>query len=456
MLPAGWGWGVVDFEQVMEAAAARAGESAMIVGSRNGGGAGVEAARVWVDGVSAMSGLEMRMLAALGEHAREVTITLLADPDAAEMIEMRGTGQIGAAQNEEGHGLFARTERLHRRLTDLFRQRRVRVIETLALRERFRFAAPALRQLAAELWRGGEETRNAKRETRNHKSETRNPKPEIENPRIEAQITNHESRITAHDAQGGVELWECSDPETEVRVVAQAIRNLVIGSGAENADGKNHGLRYRQIGIIVPDMEGYGDALRRVLGEHGIPHFIDERRGLGHHPLVELLRSAVAIAESGWDREDLLLYMKTRLAGVSEEQAAWVENYIIEHGITHVSWSEPWTWMRPMSWKKMRRDMCRPAARERLQQVNAVRQKVWGDLRLWWELAGGLGGAGGKRETRNAKRETAGSGTTAQETNNGAAWATGLRRLLERLAVPAQMEKWAARARRHPARSSWH
>ena len=46
----------------------------------------MEAARIWVDGISAMSGLEMRLLAALGRHAQEVTITLLADPDAAAIV----------------------------------------------------------------------------------------------------------------------------------------------------------------------------------------------------------------------------------------------------------------------------------------------------------------------------------------------------------------------------------
>ena len=288
--------------------------------------------------------------------------------------------------------MFARTERLHRRLTDSFRQQRVRIVETIALRERFRFADPALRKVEAELWGGGEETQNAKHKTRNDKSE-------MESANDIPQSTDHGPRTTDHDLSGGVELWECSDPETEVRVVAQAIRDWVIGPAAENAAGQHRAPRYRQIGIIVPDMQGYGDALRRVLGEHGIPHFIDERRGLGHHPLVELLRSAVAIAESGWDREDLLLYMKTRLAGISEEEAAWVENYIIEHGITHVTWSEPWTWIAPNVPQEDAEANLPASARERLRQVNVVRHKVWGDLKGWCNLGKP------KSENRNPKPE---------------------------------------------------
>ena len=61
-----------------------------------------------------MSTLEMWMLAALGEHAAEVTVTLLADPEPAEFRTMRA--------NEVS--LFSRTNRLHRRLTEMFGRNR--------------------------------------------------------------------------------------------------------------------------------------------------------------------------------------------------------------------------------------------------------------------------------------------------------------------------------------------
>ncbi len=414
------GSGILDFEQVMAAAAARTGESAIIAGGSSGAGEKLEGARIWVDGLSAMSGLEMQLLAALGRHAQETTITLLADPDAAAMVDMRGMRPSGAAQNDDTHGLFARTERLHRRLTDLFRQKQVRITETIALRKNFRFADTDLQILEAELW--SEEPRTTTHEFTGH------------GPRI----TDHDSRLTTPAPHAGVDLWECSDPETEVHVVAQAIRDLVVGSGAKTTGGNPHTLRYRQIGIIVPDMEGYADALRRVLSEHGIPHFIDARRGLGHHPLVELLRSIVAIAQSGWDREDLLLYMKTRLAGISEEQAAWVENYIIEHGITRVPWSEPWTWIAPNITEEDAEENVPASARERLKQVNAVREKVWNDLRAWWHVAQ----AAAKSALKNPRRPI-------QEVANapGPDWADALITLLAKLGVEEKVRVWAQSAR---------
>ncbi|HVT81254.1 MAG TPA: hypothetical protein VHM90_11415, partial [Phycisphaerae bacterium] len=103
-----------DFEQIMHAAAVRLGESTFITGKNSG------AAQVWIDAFSAMTALEMRMLAALARHAERVTVTLLADPDSPGMRSLRGGVD----------GLFSRTERLHRRLLDEFRRHEVTVDET--------------------------------------------------------------------------------------------------------------------------------------------------------------------------------------------------------------------------------------------------------------------------------------------------------------------------------------
>src|SRR4029079_164720 len=103
--------------------------------------------------------LEMRLLAALGQHAQQVTITLLADPDAAGIRHMRA----GSAQEV---ALFSRTERLYRRLHDEFRRHQVRVEGTVALRKPFRFDDPGIARIESELFDGpAERVRAASHET---------------------------------------------------------------------------------------------------------------------------------------------------------------------------------------------------------------------------------------------------------------------------------------------------
>jgi ATP-dependent helicase/DNAse subunit B len=125
-----------DFEYVMHQAALAMGRAPLLAG-----------ARVWVDAISALTALELRMLAGLGLHAREVTITLLADPETPAIREMRGSlpGESASV------GLFARTERLYLRLLDEFRRHGVAMGETVALREARRFADPAVQRVEAEL-----------------------------------------------------------------------------------------------------------------------------------------------------------------------------------------------------------------------------------------------------------------------------------------------------------------
>ncbi len=144
-----------------------------------------------------MSAQEIRLLMAMAEHGSEVTVTLLADPDGRAIRELRCA--------PEEMGLFGRTERLYCRLMDACGKHRVRVAGTTAMRVRYRFAAGALERVEEGLFAddfGAAAHGNKDAEGR-------------ENERCAA-----------------VEIWECSDPETEVRVAAQAIREWV-SAGAQ-------------------------------------------------------------------------------------------------------------------------------------------------------------------------------------------------------------------------------
>jgi ATP-dependent helicase/nuclease subunit B len=426
---------------------------------------------VWVDGFSAFSTLEIRMLVALGRHAQDLAITLLADPESAAVRDLRAAVTLGGERGDRedelilADGPFVRTERLHRRLIDAFRQHSVTIESTVPLREGHRFADPGLAAVEAHLFSDGAtaaraphaETPVAEQPARATLRSEKGKKKDVR--RVEAQSTLFDlleapieaaPAATARGTGGaptgaraafktGVEIWESSDPETEVRVTAQAIRDLVIGRRAE---GRATGLRYRQIGVIVPDLEGYADALRRVFSEHGIPHFIDQRRGIAHHPLVELLRSAVAIATNRWDRDDALLYLKTRLAGVSEEDVSLVENYLLEHDITHVPWSMPWKWIAPNRTEAEAGPRDLPAsAHERLARVNAVRAKVWADLEPWLKEAEAAAPKGDETSQLPA-------GEAAGMATEGAIVIQALRALMTRLNIEGQLQAWIDGARK--------
>ena len=243
-----------DFEQLMQCATEQVHVSTLITGGASG-----EKARIWVDATSAMSGQEVRLSDGAGAAFRDVTVTLLADPDSPGMKPPRKGDKLA-----EPSGLFARTERLHRRLMDCFARHGAAVEPPMALRETWRFIQPELKRVEAAVF--------------------------AETP-VVAVVAKEEipadlfSGVEAYAPQKagedeGVELWQCGEPETEVRAVAQRIRLLVMGDGKEqNEQGR---LRFRQIAVIAADLEGYQDAVRRIFA-HGIAFIIGQKRSAAHH-----------------------------------------------------------------------------------------------------------------------------------------------------------------------------
>ena len=424
-----------DFEHVMHHAALRAAQSPLIAGiggssSLPGGASGK--ARIWVDAFSTFSALELRLLAGLALAAEELTITLLADPDSSALRDLRQSTRPG---DTDDWGLFTRTERVHRRLIDTFRRHQVPLAPAVALRRTHRFLNPALARIEAEA------LDDAPRQLAGQ-----NALPLFEatavTPASQAATASPDPPPTPSAA---VEIWESSDPETEVRIAAQTIRQLVLGTtGSPQAKTCTTNLRYRQIAVIVPELDEsagasstYQDAIRRIFTQHRIPHFIDQRRGISHHPLIELLKSAVAVVSSAFQRDHLLLFLKTQLAGITEEEVALLENYSIEHGITGGraglgadAWAQPWTWSAP---NQSEEDDVPPMARQRLFRVNAIRERLWTTLRPFAQALTG---------------RPAAPDATPQDASR---FPKALRQLLISLSVEKRLHEWIAATRQEHA-----
>ncbi|HVX84006.1 MAG TPA: PD-(D/E)XK nuclease family protein [Phycisphaerae bacterium] len=296
-------------------------------------GAPDEQPQLWVDGFTTMSYLEIRLLVALAKRALHTTITILADPSLAAQTHHPTRKPTADASP------FARTTRMYWRLRDELRRHSLPIEGIAPMRDPWRLAAPELRAVES-LFDEPSPARTASR----------------------TEIPDLFSTLAPPSADSpAVELWQSSDPETEVRVAAQTIRERVLSST----------LRYRNIALIVPRLDGpsgYGDAVRRIFAQHDIPFFIDQRRSVSHHPLVELLRAAVAVrvhaAAASPAGEDLLLFLKTGLAGATEDAVAELENYVLAHGLLRGDWSTPWLWADPQD----------PEAPALLHCLNTLRQ----------------------------------------------------------------------------------
>ena len=125
-------------------------------------------------------------------------------------------------------------------------------------------------------------------------------------------------------------LAECLNPAAEAVLAAREILRFVRAGG-----------RFRETAVLLREMEGYHDHLRRVFSRYEIPFFLDRRRLVAHHPLAELTRSALRAAAFGWQHDDWFGALKTGLVASEEEDIDRLENEALAHGWKGEAWFAP-------------------------------------------------------------------------------------------------------------------
>ena len=76
---------------------------------------------------------------------------------------------------------------------------------------------------------------------------------------------------------------------------------------------REKGYRFRDIAVILRDFGPYRELIEASFTDHGIAYFLDQRRPVRYHPLVELIRSAIALIADDFRTDDVLDYLKTDL-----------------------------------------------------------------------------------------------------------------------------------------------
>lgn len=165
--------------------------------------------------------------------------------------------------------------------------------------------------------------------------------------------------------------------ETGVQIVEAANRRLEVEAVAADMIRlcREEGYRWRDLGVLARDRENYEELLETVFQDYDIPFFSDNKRKSAHHPLAELLRSALEAVRT-WRYEPLFRCFKTDFFDAERRQIDDLENYVLEFGIRGSRWrmDEDWTYVKRLSLDE--EDETGAAKAERLAQINATRRKV--------------------------------------------------------------------------------
>ncbi|MFJ7649966.1 helicase-exonuclease AddAB subunit AddB [Lysinibacillus sp. NPDC097279] len=140
---------------------------------------------------------------------------------------------------------------------------------------------------------------------------------------------------------GDVKVFEASNRRAEIHAIAREITKLT----------RQEGYRYQDIVLLYRQADVYDPLISTIFQQYDIPIFVNSKKTMLHHPLIEFSRSALEVITSNWKYEPLFRSVKTDLFfPLHAEQSVWreradrLENYCLAQGIYGERWFEEARW----------------------------------------------------------------------------------------------------------------
>ena len=156
-----------------------------------------------------------------------------------------------------------------------------------------------------------------------------------------------------------VRIRSAKTAKEEVRELVTDIERLV----------RLEGCRYKEIGVILGDVESYAPLLSDAAKTAGIPCFIDYKSDVLNNPLVDFIRTALVTVITDFRADKVSSYLKNPMAGYAFTDAALFENYLSAKGIRGFS-----AYQKPFTYR------FRSVHGDCMTEVNQTREQLAADL----------------------------------------------------------------------------
>jgi ATP-dependent helicase/nuclease subunit B len=272
-------------------------------------------ARLWVDGFAGFTAAELAVLAELLKVVKDAKIALCLDPSKIDLANPD-------VNNLDPVSLFSPTERTYAGLFEIIKKSRLDLAEPVVLSEAMRFSGSApLAHLERNLF---------------------TPEP------------------TKLESAENIRIIAAPNERLEAEFAAREILELV----------KEKDFRYRDIAVIASDISRYEHYIRAYFDDYDVPFFVDKRRPLNHHPVVQLVSAALEVVTHGFAHGDIFACLKTDLAPVERYEVDLLENYCLAFGVSAHDWQSETPW----------RFAGHDNERFDVQRINRIRAKAGGAL----------------------------------------------------------------------------
>lgn len=403
----------------------------------------IAGARVWVDGFSDFTPQQYVLLEGLIQACQQVYITLGLDPDLYDQGRVRppSDGEPFFITRETLHQLWLRAEKL-----------KVGWLEPVRLPQGVaepsgemlpgtsptmpmpRFKDGRLAHLEAEFFEQPGRPYPDCQLSGSPPQLVREPQPSAA-----GQPNSAKPAETGSDSAGffflgqppsfkhqGIEVYACMNRQAEVEACAECLVELV----------RSRGYRWREVLVLASDLEIYHDLIATTFADYGIPYFIDRKRPVSHHPLVELVEGLLDLVVNHWDYESVFRILKTDFLPIPREQVDRLENYVLAYGIRGSLWysQEPWRFHSRLTLAEDQELEPEGPVAQELQMINQIRQQVLDVLLPWYRQV--------SQALSSDNEASAGPGGRAP----ARLLTELLYRHLEKLGVPQTLHRWQGQA----------
>ena len=124
------------------------------------------------------------------------------------------------------------------------------------------------------------------------------------------------------EKQCEIRMFEALSPREEVHQTALYIRKLI----------REEGLTYRDIAVVIGDLERYASYVETEFGQLEIPCFLDRTRGIVLNPMIEYIKSALQLYIRDFSYDTVFHFLRSGMADISREEIDELENYVIRTG----------------------------------------------------------------------------------------------------------------------------
>ena len=123
--------------------------------------------------------------------------------------------------------------------------------------------------------------------------------------------------------QEDIVLFEASTPREEVHQTGLQLLRLV----------REKGLAFRDIALIVGDLEGYAPYVETEFAQMGIPCYIDRTRHIVLNPMIEYINSALELYQKDFSYDAVFHYLRSGLSDITREETDELEDYVLRTGL---------------------------------------------------------------------------------------------------------------------------